>query len=880
MKVRTWLLGQLFFVSAIGQALEIHAMASPVVTRLPNGLTVVLQEDHSAPVVAIQYWVGAGSRTETDKEAGITHLIEHMIFKGTPTRGAGELAWAVESSGGSINAYTTYDYTVYHVTIPSRLAKAGLEVLTDSIQNPSFPPEELEQEKRVVLEELRMREDRPEVLLQKALFKEAFRVHPYGRPIIGYPHTVSSLSREDLLRYVGRLYTPGNISLIIVGDLDAQDALGWIREMWENKEPREAKLPEVPQEPVQEGLRSVVFTNRSSEAQIALAFAIPAASHPDIPALDLLAAILGEGESSRLDRSVRVGKGLVHSIGAYSYTLLDRGLFWVSARLQPGNLEQALEAIFQETRLLQSQKVTSQELNKARLQVEASLVRTRETMEGKARALGQFLMLIGDIDGERAYLEAIGRVTPEDLQRVAKEYLRGERLTAGVLLPDGSPQILTEAELEQMALVRGRLTQEQSQGEVPSSHGSIHKEVLPNGLTLLVKESHEVPTVAMRMVFLGGSRFETKEKEGLSRVVAHMLTRGTQTRSAQEMAREVESLAGSLEGFSGRNTIGIQADFLSRFFPQAMELLSDALLNCTFPEQELERERPRLLASIRRERDQPTRLAMRRFTQTLFKVHPYGFRLEGSEESLSSMGRQDLVDFAAKVLVPSNAVLSIVGDVSVAEARKWTLRYLGGWRSGEFSPPEIPLEPPLEAPREVRDVEPLQQVHLLLGFPGTTLDSPDRFALEVLDTVLSGQGGRLFRELRDRQGLAYSVTSFSQVGLDPGFFATYIATSPENLERALESLRHQLELVAKQPVSPQELKRAKEHIVGSYEIGHQTHASQAMTMALDERYGLGHDYGKKYIEAIRGVTAEQVLDVAARYLRMDRSVVTVLGPSP
>lgn len=880
MRVRTWLLGQLFFVSAIGQALQTHAMASPVVTRLPNGLTVVLQEDHSAPVVAIQYWVRAGSRTETDKEAGITHLIEHMIFKGTPTRGAGELAWTVESSGGSINAYTTYDYTVYHVTIPSRLAKAGLEVLTDSIQNPSFPPEELEQEKRVVLEELRMREDRPEVLLQKALFKEAFRVHPYGRPIIGYPHTVSSLSREDLLRYVGRLYTPGNISLIIVGDLNVQETLGYIREMWENKEAKEAKLPEVPQEPVQEGLRSVVFTNRSSEAQIALAFAIPAASHPDIPALDLLAAILGEGESSRLDRSVRVGKRLVHSIGAYSYTLLDRGQFWVSARLQPGNLQQALEAIFQETRLLQSEKVTSQELNKARLQVEASLVRTRETMEGKARTFGQFLMLFGDIDGERVYLEAIGRVTPEDLQRVAKEYLRGERLTAGVLLPEGSPQILTKAELEQMALVHGRLTREQSQGRVPSSHGSIHKEVLPNGLTLLVKESHEVPTVAMRMVFLGGSRFETKEKEGLSRVVAHMLTRGTQTRSAQEMAREVESLAGSLEGFSGRNTIGIQADFLSRFFPQAMELLSDALLNCAFPEQELEREKPRLLASIRRERDQPTRLAMRLFTQTLFKVHPYGFRLEGSEESLSSMGRQDLVDFAAKVLVPSNAVLSIVGDVSVAEARKWTLRYLGGWHSEKFSPPEIPREPPLGAPREVRDRQPLQQVHLLLGFPGTTLDSPDRLALEVLDTVLSGQGGRLFRELRDRQGLAYSVTSFSQVGLDPGFFATYVATSPENFELALEGLRHQLELVATQPVSPQELERAKEHIVGSYEIRHQTHASQAMTLALDERYGLGHDFGQKYLEAIRGITTEQVLDVAARYLRMDRSVVAILGPSP
>lgn len=880
MKSKALLLAYFLVMWLLWGMMGVAHAAPPVVTALPNGLTVLIQEDHSARVVAIQYWVRAGSRTETEREAGITHLIEHMIFKGTPTRGAGELAWAVESSGGTINAYTTFDYTVYHVTIPSRLAKLGLEVLTDALQNATFDEAELEQEKKVVLEELRMGEDRPEVFLEKALFQEAYRVHPYRRPIIGYTETVSAFKREDLLAYVERLYTPGNIALILTGDLDPQAALSWVRKLWEGWERKGASPPHLPQEPTQDGIRTVIVRRNASEAQLRLAFPIPPARHQDVPALDLLAAILGEGESSRLDTVVRAQKGLVHSIGADSYTPLDQGLFLLHARLGPTQVRPALQAILQEIGRLEAEGVSAQELDKARLQVEASLIRARETMGGKARVLGQFLMLYGDIGQERAYLEAIRRVTPEDIQRVARDYLRAERLTVGVLFPKETSQELTRAQVEEIVRGSKPVSPGSPQQQPSSPNTREYREVLPNGLTLLVKESHEVPTVAIRMVFLGGSRFETREKAGLSRLVAHMLTRGTHTRSAQDMAREVESLAGSLEGFSGRNSLGLQADFLSRFFPQAMELLSDALLNYTFPEDELERERPRLLAAVRREKDQPTRHVMRLFAQTLFKVHPYGFRLEGTEESLASLGRKDIADFASRVLVPQNGVISIVGDVSLAEARRWVVRYLGAWSSPGFSPPPVPQEGPLEGPREAREKGPLQQVHIVVGFPGITLHSPDRFALEVLDTILSGQGGRLFRELRDRQGLAYSVTSFSQVGLDPGYLGTYIATSPENLTRALDGVRQELERVSSDPVLPEELERAKEHIIGTYEISQQTHASQAMTMALDERYGLGYDFGPRYLKAIREITAEQVLDVARRYLLMDRSVTAILGPSP
>jgi len=867
----------LFWFCGLGGGL---AASGPRVERLPNGLTLIVDEDHSAPVAAIQYWVRAGSRTETKEQAGITHLIEHMIFKGTQKRKPGELAWEIESLGGSINAYTGPDYTVYHVTIASRFAWEGLEALTDAIQNASFDSLELDQEKKVVLEEIRMGEDRPQSRLQKALFSEVYKVHPYGRPVIGYPETVSSLNREDLLAYVRKLYVPRNMTLILAGDLDATTALEKARKLWDQWERPAGATPQVAQEPSQETMRTVLLRQEVSEAHLRLVFPIPGAAHPDVPALDVLAMILGDGESSRLEQKLRSQGNLVYSVGAESYTPLDPGLFLVHARLDPRNLDSAVRLSLEEIQQVKTSGVSSKELEKARLQVEASLIRARETMAGKARLLGQFLMLQGDISKEKEYLEAVRKVSSEELKRVAAKYLSAERLTVGVLLPREIPEEMGQERLRELAQqALEKKLQAPQEASAPASV-STHREVLPNGLTLLVRESRQVPTVAVRAVFLGGSRFETPQTAGISKVVAHMLTRGTTSRSAQDLAQEVEAMAGSLEGFSGRNSLGLQADFLSRFFPQAMELLSDVLMNPTFPEQELEKERPRLIASVRREKDQPTRQVMRIFSETLFKVHPYGLRPEGTEESLGAMTSSDLKTFASRWLVPSNGVVSVVGDVSLDEARKWVKRFLGGWSSEGFLAPFVPQEPPLEGARELRQEAPLQQVHIVLGFPGTTLQSPDRFALEVLDTILSGQGGRLFRELRDRRGLAYSVTSFSQTGLDPGYFGTYIATSPQNLESALVGLRKELQEVASQEVSPEELERAKRNIVGNYEIGQQTHAAQAMSLALDERYGLGYDFGSQYLRSIQEVTSRQVLEAARNYLNFDRSVTVVLGQGP
>jgi zinc protease len=841
---------------------------------------VILQEDRSAPVVAIQYWVKAGSRTETDREAGITHLIEHMIFKGTPSRGVGEVAWTIEAAGGEINAYTTLDYTVYHVAIASRFARIGLEVLSDAVRNALFDAGELEREKKVVLEEIRRGEDRPAGRLQKALFSTRYGVHPYRRPVIGYPETVSAFSREDLLDYAARLYVPENVTLIMTGDLDPAETLGLVRSLMGDWVPRPARPPQVAAEPPQTDTRAVILRQEASEAHLQMAFPIPGARHGDVPALDLLALILGAGDSSRLERRVRSDQGLVHGIGAYAYTPMDDGLLGIQCTLDPDKVHEAMAAIFQEVFRIRQEGVTAEELDKARINVEADLIQGKETMQGKARVMGQFQLLYGDSREEQAYLEAIRSVSREELQRVAGRYLFPERLTVALLIPPGSRVEISPEAAGQAARDAALRARAPGGGRGAEAGGAVRKEVLDNGLTVLIKELRDVPTVSIRAAFLGGSRFETAETAGINAFISQMLTRGTAHRSAEQVAREVESVAGSLQGFSGRNSLGIEAEFLSRFFPQGMELFSDVLLHPTFDPGEMEKERTRLLAAIRRELDQPAQMAFQLFARTLFRVHPYGLRRMGSEASVTGLQQAHLRAYYERVVAPGNGVLAVVGDVAAAEALRWVRRYLGSWQVGAFTPPPVPQEPPLQGVRQASEVVAKQQVHLVLGFPGTRLGSPDQVALQVLDTVLSGQGGRLFKELRDRQGLAYSVTSFSQVGLDPAYFGTYIATAPENRDRALEGLWRELKRVTAEAILPEELERAKRHVVGSYEIAQQTHGAQATSMALDELYGLGFDFGGRFLQAVEGVTRQDVLEAARKYIDPGRHVLVTVGPSP
>ncbi len=850
---------------------------------LANGLTLLVREIPGSKAATVQIWVKTGSVFENADEAGITHLIEHMIFKGTPDRGPGEIAGAIEEVGGRVNAYTSYEYTVYHATLSSRHWQRALNVLADAVLHSTFDADELEREKLVVLEEIGMRNDRPNVMLFQQMMASAYTVHPYRLPIIGTIDSVSGFTRADILAYMAKHYHPENFIVVVVGDVRENEVADRVSGLFGDQKSGETPPPRLPREPVQERARFFQLQDDINQTHLAMAFPTCAFSDPDAAVLDVIAGILGGGESARLYHQLRDIKRLVYRIDASSFTPRDPGLMEVTATLDPGRWQEAVTAVLEEFFKLKYLPVEDAELNRVKRNVESDFVFNLERVEGQARVLGSFEFLTGD-PREDEYLDRVRSVTREDIIRVARKYFVASRLTAGIMVPTGSNGGFTVEDLEKLTAA----AEQAARNAVPSSLVTdaylpdVHRFRLANGMTLLVREDASVPTVAIRAVFPGGLRAETPATNGAFAFITELLPKGTARLSAREMALRVADMAGEITGFNGKNTFGLKADFLARFFRSGLELVRDVLREPAFDGQEAEKIRPELLDQLKYQEDSLPAVAFREFNRLLFAGHPYGLNTLGTEEAIRSLGVDQLRRIYEQYARVDRLTLAVVGDVKAAEVRDLVEELLGDWQpppvreSGELVeedlPPAVPGEPKLF--HLARDKE---QVHLIIGFLGVSLDSPDRYAMEVLDTILSGQSGRLFTELRDRQSLAYSLSSFSLLGTDTGAFGVYIGTSPDKKEAAIKALWAQIARVRNEPVSDAELQRAKNILIANYELGLQTHSAQALEMALNETYGLGQDFGSRYTEKINAVDAEAVLTVARRYLLMDHYVLVAVG---
>jgi len=864
------------YVEAIELAPHLHK------NKLDNGLTVLVKETPGTKVATVQIWVKAGSIYEEKHEAGITHLIEHMIFKGTETRAPGEVAGAIEAVGGQINAYTSFEHTVYHATLSSRNWAEALEVLTDAVLNSTFDAEELEREKKVVLEEISMRQDRANITLFQELMAQAYTVHPYRLPVSGTAESVSAISRDDILRYLENHYHPGNFTVVVVGDVRVQQVMDMVNSLLGELPRSDAQPPTIPREPAQKETRLFTLTEDVNQTQLALAFPGSAFRGQDTAILDVLTSILASGETSRLYTRLRNDKGLVYRIDGAAFTPRDPGLLEFTATLDADKVAATLEETLTEIFRLKHAKVSDEELDRAKRNLESDFIFNLERAEGQARVLGSFELLTGD-PREEKYLERVRAVSKEDIQRVAAFYLRGEHLTVGAIAPPEAGLTLTLEQLAQIitqAEAAARLGQPSSQVSDAYLPG-VHRFQLKNGIRLLVRENHEIPTVSIRAVLPGGLHSETATSNGAFAFISELLPKGTQQLSAEELARKVANMAGSLGGFNGKNTFGLKGDFLSRFTSEGLTLIRDVLLTPAFSPAETEKIRPELLSHLKDQADSLPSLAFREFNKRLFMGHPYGLNSLGNESVISNFTVTELKRLYEQHARPEALVLAVAGDVDAEKVRDSVEELFGAWQkppakeapAGESAlPPDVPAGP--DVVNLSRDK---QQVHIIIGFVGATLNSEDRYSLEVLDTALSGQSGRLFTELRDKQSLAYSLSSFSLFGLDTGSFGIYLGTSPDKRDEAIKSVWQQLYRVMEEPLSEEELTKAKNVLISNYALSLQTRGNQAMEMALNETYGLGQDFGNRYVQAIEQVDAATVLAIARKYIRPGNYVQITVG---
>lgn len=889
---------------------------------LPNGMEVIVEESHGAPVVAVQMWVRVGSADEAEEDAGLAHVLEHMLFKGTKRRGVGGIAKEIDALGGDINAYTSYDQTVYHVVVASRYAERGLDIIGDATLNSTLDAGELARETRVVLEELYRTLDSPASRSWNQLMATAYGVHPYRRPIIGYAKTIEAMTREQLAAFYKRWYVPNNMTLVIAGDVRAGEMIEAAEKMFAPYPMGPDPHRGLPREPEQTAPRFAEGAAPIRNTLLKAGFHIPGLGQEDSYALDVLSVILGSGKSSRLYRRVKDEQGLARSASAYALTPKWPGLFTLAATVDGADPARTTEAMLAETYRLRREPPTAEEVRKAQRNLEADFVFARETAQGRAQSLGSSAVTAGDLEFERRYLERVRAVTPEEVVRVARKYLAHANLSMSLLQPKDKEKPVTEAALRaaaQRAWDAARAAEAKTgapsaraqeaapgdaAGRAPAqrrldapaeaeraperapaavaaapSADRARVRALPGGGRLIVRRTSGAPTFAMSAAFLGGVRYEKPSEEGLANMAAQMLTRGTARRSAREIAEEAERMAGQMAGFSGYNTFGLEAHFLARDFDAALDLFADALTASAFPPEEFEKVRADVLTDIKTREDNPSHVAMNLAREGLYggDVHPYGREVHGTAETVGALTPEDAARYVRAYAKSSNLVMAVVGDLDPEEVFAKARRALAPLMTEEpvpapeIAPPAFPRKPRLQEARLDKE-----QTHIVIAYPGVRFGSPDRYALGVLSSAMRGMGGRLFLQLRDRQSLAYVVSAQNLSGVDPGMFYFYMASSPEKEGEALAGLMDQIAAIREEPMGAEELARAKTSAVGGYEIDLQSNLSQARDAAFNEIYGLGHDEFRRFAARTEAVTAEEVLAAARAYLDPERVVKTIV----
>lgn len=827
---------------------------------LDNGLTVLVTEMPASPTVSVFALVKTGSATEGKYlGSGISHFLEHMLFKGTDKRPVGSISREIQALGGTINASTGFDYTIYTITVPSGHFAGALDIVADMLMHSTFDQNEIEKEREVVYGEMRLHRDNPGRYLGQLVLNAVYKQHPYRIPIIGYEELLRPLKREDFFEYYRTHYVPDNTILTIAGAIETSEAMPQVNEAFKDFERQRYVLRNLTPEPPQISMRRYDEEYPTDLTRISMAYAGVSISNPDMFAMDVLAMILGQGESSRLHKDLFRDKSLVRSVSASNFTPVDRGAFEVEATLDLDKIETTIEAVKKHIQDITQNGVTSAELEKTKRQALSQFIFGRLTSDAVANSAASDEAFTGDHEFSKKYVEAIKTLTADDIKRVARTYLTDENLSVVVLKPAVEAKSAAAAPEKKPA-------------------GDIKKITLDNGLTILLRENHESPIVAVNLVLNGGTGQETPESNGISELTSRLWLKGTRTLTAEEISRSVESRGASLGNFSGRNSFGFSMNLLSQDIDFGLDLLEDLVKNPVFPEEELVKEMDEVKTGIISLKDSISQMTSKTLRETLFLTHPFRLDGMGTLESVDRIKRRDIVDFYTRFAVPGNMVVSVFGDINPAAIEETLTKRFSALPRKEFKI-AISSEPPPAQTREASLTMPKQQAMVMLGFQGVDFRSPDRYAMEVLTSILGSPfSGRIFNTVREQFGNAYTLGGGFTPGRDAGVMSFYVLTSVENAENVRTMLIDLINELREKGVGAQELQEMKTYLNGAFKMGIQTDAALGFMAALDELYGSGYGNYRSHDEKINAVTPEDIKRLAVEYLDFNKAAVVVTKP--
>lgn len=884
------------------------SLAPTGVHILANGMRVLTREMHHAPVVSVMVWYGVGSRNEGPGQTGLSHFLEHMLFKGTPDFPYGAVEEGVKERGGLWNAFTSHDYTAYYEVLPSRHLAYGLQLEADRMANVTFDPALTMRERGIIVAEKEGSENRPDYWLMSNLMATSFGSFPYRHPILGHKEDIKAVTAEALTAHYKRFYTPQNATLVVVGDFETGELLR-MAERYFGSIPGGAPIPPLAErEPVQSAERRVEVRRPGPTAKLLGAFRLPAAEHPDMPALQLLSAVLsgagaGFGRSSRLYRQI-TAKGIGTGVGAAVRTLQHGGLFLVSGTPTASTTPEALEgALWTEIERLQQERLGPEEFARAGRITQTSLGFSLESIPSQAVLLGSTALTAG-VEPFDQMQARIAAVTPDDLQRVAQTYLIPSGRTVAWFHPEAgapeqpipySPPIPAEgvrtppyqlpAAERALAVTAAPVTV--AQGTAPRKQlldlSRFHRRTLTNGATLLVYRAEALPSVLVRLTLEAGAVHDGA-RPGLSSLTAQLLLRGTTQRSGDDLALLSDGLGIALSAEAGRETLIIRTKGLADQLAQAVELLAEVTLQPSFPPDELEQVRARNLVALRQAEASPEAVARRHLTEALYPVgHPYRLPASGTEESLQGITSADLSAFHQERYRPAGATFTVVGPVDPDAVAGLLERAFAGW-SGGTGRPQIPDTPSVEPSQTHIAIAGKNQTDIALGWPLVSRDHPDFLALELLATLFGGNStpatSRLFRNLRERHGLSYYQSAQFGAASGPAAWTILMGVNQSRVGQAIDLLKVELGRLAAEPVPAAELAGLKAFLTDYPAVQLESMERLASRLSEAERFGLGADWIDRYVGVMADLTSEDLQAVAARYLDPAGLTVITAGADP
>jgi zinc protease len=847
---------------------------------LKNGLTVIVREQRAVPLASITTFVKAGYFDEDDRTSGISHVIEHMLFKGTSARPVGEIARQTQALGGYLNAYTYYDRTVYHAEVPAENMKKALEIQADALWNSTFDESELKKEIEVVLQENNRKLDNPPALASEKLYGTAFSQHRMKRWRIGTAEGLRALTRDDVVGYVKKYYRPSNIILSIAGSIDSEETIGEVVKLYGSAPADETPLERDtgPAEPEQKELRYAWQRGPIEQVHVALGFHAPGVLTDDARALEVLAAILSEGRAAVLNQYVRDEKALINRGTATMMAFRDLGYFEVN--FETAKPFEAQTAVLAEIENIKKNGVTREQLARAKTLIARNHYHSLETVDGLAQDLAYFEAL-RDWKMSQTYLPAIQKISAEDVARAAQKYLTFDNLTAFEYLPESVTRNLDVSAYGTavLAKVQGAIEPRSVQelpvtAQVPVTDNAIaHDLVKPitkrsilRGPDVYIIEDHRLPLVSFGIFYPGGRLYESPKNAGITELMLRTAIRGTKRFNSADIARRLENSGARIQVVNEADFFGYIVDGLSGTIDQALEILMDVLQQPVFQEEDLDKERVLQLARIQQLRESNLAYPVSLFMQTLFGEHAYAQPSIGTEAALKAITKEDLQTWFKtnqRALVPS---IIIAGDTNGTGLVAPLADILTNEDLHEREIASLPA-PALKAEtKETVQNVPRQQTAMVYGFPGATRSGNDRYALIVLENIVSGLGGRFFDAIREKLGLAYTVRTRNNFFSKGGSVYTYVAFSPENETQVRESLEKEMDRLRKEGVTAAEVKNSIAYSLGAHELGLQTRVGTVLEYALAIYGGAGVQEVGNYSRFIRNVTPDQVKKAAETYL--------------